>query len=177
MKRYLFAAAFAAIFLMPIAPEIVHYAAYAAETSAPETVAQAAPETTKVAWAYGATISQVAGAAAWILVSIGLWLFRKLPENLVAIFGNARVELLLRNAVNYGINAVAGATKDKVLQVDVGSEVLAKALQYAVDNAPGWLLSWAGGPEQLAKKIWGRLNLGEGASDDVIPAALAVVRT
>ncbi len=95
--------------------------------------------------------------------------------NLVAIFGNARVELLLSNAIGYGLNAVAGAVKGKTLDVDVGNQVLAAALQYAVDNAPGWLQSWAGGPEGLAKKIWARLNLGDGADDSAIPAAVASV--
>jgi hypothetical protein len=53
--------------------------------------------------------------------------------------------------------------------------VLAQALQYAVDNAPGWLQTWAGGPEGLAKKIWSRLNLGEGADDAAIPAIVTSV--
>lgn len=63
--------------------------------------------------------------------------------------------------------------KDKTLDVDVGNKVLAQALQYAVDNAPGWLQTWAGGPEGLAKKIWARLNLGDGADDSAIPGIVA----
>lgn len=141
--------------------------AFAAD-GAPETVAQAAGETAKVTWAWGALVSQCAEAVAWLLLSVLLYFARQLPANLVAVFGNARVELLLQNAVNYGVNAVAGAVKDKKLEVEVGNQVLAQALQYAVDNAPGWLQAWAGGPEGLAKKIWGRLNLGEGADASAI---------
>lgn len=148
--------------------------AFAAE-SAPETVAQSVGESAKVTWAWGATVSQWLQALAWFLLSIGMYFARQLPANLVAVFGNARVELLLRNAINYGINAVAGAVKDKTLEVRVGNEVLAKALQYAVDNAPAWLQQWAGGPEGLAKKIWGRLNLGEGASDAAIDVVVQQV--
>lgn len=178
MKRYVLAAIGAACLALVAAPAIdlvlVHAVAIAAD-AAPETVAQSVSETTKVTWAWGATVSQAGQAVAWLLASIAMFLLRKLPANIVAIFGNARVELLLTNAINYGVNAVAGAAKDKVLEVDVGNKVLAQALQYAIDNAPGWLQTWAGGPEGLAKKIWGRLNLGPGADDAAIDAAVAEV--
>lgn len=160
-----------ATLILALAIPVVAFAADAA----PETVAQSISESTKVTWVWGATVSQAGQAIAWLLASIAMVMLRKLPANIVAIFGNARVELLLNNAIGYGLNAVEGAVKGKTLQVDVGNEVLAKALQYAVDNAPGWLQSWAGGPEGLAKKIWGRLNLGEGASDAAIPAAVSQV--
>ena len=175
MKRLVLAALAAVTLALVAIPSIdlilIHAAAFAAD-AAPETVAQSVSEATKVSWAYGATIAQAGQAVAWLLLSVGMFLLRKLPANIVALFGNVRVELLLKNAINYGVNAVAGATKDKTLQVDVGNKVLAQALQYAVDNAPGWLQSWAGGPEGLAKKIWGRLNLEPGADDSAIPAAV-----
>jgi hypothetical protein len=178
MKRYLGAAlvaAFLAVVGSPILePVIFHIAAFAADAAAPETVAQSISEGTKVTWAWGATVSQAGQAIAWLLASVAMVLLRKLPANIVAIFGNARVEALVNNGINYGLNAVTGAVKDKTLSVNVGNEVLAKALQYAVDNSSGWLQAWAGGPEGLAKKIWGRLNLGEGANDAAIPAAVAV---
>ncbi|WP_441280495.1 hypothetical protein [Tardiphaga sp. 862_B3_N1_1] len=170
MKRFVLAALAAALFVVA-APML----AFAADGAAPETVARSVSETTKVTWAWGATVSQAGQAIAWLLASVAMVMLRKLPANIVAIFGNARVELLLNNAIGYGLNAVQGAVKDKALTVDVGNEVLAKALQYAVDNAPGWLQSWAGGPEGLAKKIWARLNLGEGASDAALPAAVSSV--
>lgn len=171
MKRVLLAALAAALFVVA-GPML----AFAADT-APETVAQATSETTKVVWGWGATATQLAQAAAWVLASAAMVALRKLPANIVAIFGNARVELLLNNAIGYGLNAVAGAVKGKTLEVDVGNKVLAQALQYAVDNAPAWLQSWAGGPEGLAKKIWARLNLGEGADESAVAAAVARVQT
>lgn len=172
MKRFI-RAAFAAALLSAAAvvvaePAFLNVAVHAAE-SAPETVAQSAGETAKVTWAWGATVTQWLEAIAWLLASAALVALRRLPANLVAVFGNARVELLLQNAIGYGLNAVAGAVKGKTLEVNVGNQVLAQALQYAVDHAPGWLQSWAGGPEGLAKKIWARLDLGEGASDAAIP--------
>lgn len=166
MKKYLAAAAFAALF--------VATAAIAAET-APETVAQAQSEATKVVWGWGAAASQAAQFFAYLIGLGAAFALRQLPANIVAIFGNARVEMLINNAIGFGLNAVEGAVKGKTLEVNVGNEVLAKALQYAVDNAPVWLQSWAGGPEGLAKKIWGRLNLDDKASDAVIPAVVASV--
>lgn len=146
--------------------------AFAADT-APETVAQATSDTTKVVWGWGSAAAAVAQAVAYLIGVAAAYALRQLPANIVAIFGNARVELLIQNAIGYGLNAVQGAVKDKTLTVDVGNEVLAKALQYAVDNAPGWLQSWAGGPEGLAKKIWARLNLEPAASDAAVPAAVS----
>jgi hypothetical protein len=49
-------------------------------------------------------------------------------------------------------------------------------LQYAVDNAPGWLQSRAGGPENIAKKDLGQAQLSEGADASVIPAAVESVK-
>ena len=166
MNRYLFSAIICTSF-------IVATVAFGAD-SAPETVAQSVSEGAKVTWAWGETVQSSAKALAWILASVAMFLLRQLPANIVAILGNARVELLVNNGINYGINAVSGAVKGKVLELNVGNEVLAKALQYTIDNSPGWLQSWAGGPEGLAKKIWGKLNLGEGASDLILPSAVAV---
>lgn len=180
MKRLVKAAMVAAMFSLAALPAlelVLPYGAAIAAEAAPETVAQAAGDTAKVTWAWGATVTQWLEAIAWLLASAALVLLRRLPANLVAVFGNARVELLLQNAIGYGLNAVAGAVKDKKLEVDVGNQVLAQALQYAVDNAPGWLQSWAGGPEGLAKKIWARLDLGEGADDSAIPAIVEQVKS
>jgi hypothetical protein len=138
--------------------------------------ADAVTDATKVVLPWGDLVGQWAQAIAWSLASLALVLLHKLPGNVVALFGNARVELLLTNAIGYGINAVAGAAKGKVLEVDVGNKVLKEAVQYAVDNSPGWLQSWAGGPEGLAKKIWGRLNLGEGADASAISTALSLLQ-
>ena len=108
------------------------------------------------------------------LAALVAWGLRQLPANIVAILGNGRVELLLNNAVNYGLNAVAGAAKGKTLDVNVGNQVLSEALNYAIANAPGWLTTWAGGPEGLAKKIWGRLDLVEQADASAVKLVTAV---
>jgi hypothetical protein len=122
---------------------------------------------------YGQLFSDWQPVFAAVLAGLVAWGFRQLPGNVAAILGNGRVELLLNNAINYGLNAVAGAAKGKTLDVNVGNKVLAEALQYAIDNAPKWLLTWAGGPEGLAKKIWGRLDLDPAADASGTVAAVA----
>jgi hypothetical protein len=94
------------------------------------------------------------------------WLARKLPGQAANILITLRVDQLLQKAVQYGINATAGAMKDKPLSVDVGSEVLENALQYVVDNGPGWLIKWMGGKDTIRQKIIARLELDEAASVD-----------
>ena len=73
-------------------------------------------------------------------------------------------EAILRNAVDYALNAVEGAAKDRVLTVEVGSAVLAVALQRVVDVAPRWLVQALGGPAGIREKLFRRLNLEPAAS-------------
>lgn len=125
---------------------------------------------------YGQWISDWVPLISASLAALVTWGLRQLPGNIVAIFGNARVELLINNAIGYGLNAVKDAAKGKTLSVDVGNKVLAEAMQYAVENAPGWLLSWAGGPEGLAKKIFGRLDLDPAADASAIKLVTTTVK-
>lgn len=176
MNRFVKVALLAAamLFAAPVLDVIiVHVAAYAADASAPETVAQATSEGTKVTWAWGTIVSQAAATIASLILAGIAVLARNLPANFAAVFANSRVQTLVDNAVNYGVNAVADAVKDKTLTVNVGNQVLAEALQYAVDNAPAYLLSWAGGKDGLAKKIWAKLDLEPGADSTALPGIVA----
>lgn len=76
----------------------------------------------------------------------------------------AAVEQLLQRAVDYGINAVAGAAKGQQLTVPVGSEVLAHALGYAIQQGPTKLVTWVGGADALRDMILARMNLETEAS-------------
>jgi hypothetical protein len=143
---------------------IVCDVAFAADASAPETVAQATGETTKVTWAYGAIIQQWATALGSLIFAAVMFALRQLPAQIYAIIVSMRADQLLQKAIDYGVNAVEGATKDKTLNVDLGNKVLAQAVQYVLDNAPGWLQAWMGGPDQIVKKIFARLNLDPAAS-------------
>lgn len=176
MKRFLGAALVAACLAVAAVPAIelfvVQTVAMAA-AGAPETVAQSISENTKVTWAWGEAAQSVASALLTVMSMVAMYFFRRLPENIVAIIGNARVETLLQNAKGYGLNAVKDATDGKTLSVDVGNKVLAEALQYALTNGSSWLLNWGGGPEGIARKLWARLNLEPAASADAVPKITA----
>ncbi|MBR1004548.1 hypothetical protein ABIF65_003870 [Bradyrhizobium japonicum] len=169
-KAALCVAVLSVVAILAIDPNI---AAFAADAAAPETVAQATSEATKVTWAYGAVVSQWANAAGTVLFAVALWLLRQLPAQIYAILLSMRADQVIQKGIDYAINMVAGATKDRVLTADVHNAVLAQALQYVLDHAPGWLQSWMGGPDAIAEKIVARLNLAPEAVPDVNKAVAA----
>lgn len=91
---------------------------------------------------------------------------------------NTLVERLVRNVGDYALNAVSGAVKGRTLTVAVGSVVIARAVQRALDQAPAWLIEAAGGPEGLAAKVFRSLRLEEAAhADNTLAPALDVLRS
>lgn len=72
---------------------------------------------------------------------------------------DALVERLVRNATDYALNAVSGAVRGRTLTVSLGSAVIARAVQRALDEAPGWLIRAAGGGEGVAAKVFRALPL------------------
>lgn len=98
----------------------------------------------------------------WIAPLVGiaaLWLIRKLPAQIAGILMTMRADQLLEKAVAYALNAVQGAAKGKSLDFSTGSKVADEALQYVVTNAPGWLISWLGGPDAIRQKIVARIDV------------------
>lgn len=81
----------------------------------------------------------------------------RLPGWVTSIIGTARVDQLLTRAIDYAIATTAGAVQGEALSVDVGNAVVAKALRYALEHGPGWLIGWMGGAEMVAEKIIARV--------------------
>lgn len=139
-------------------------------TGQPTTIEQGDTNTTVVI-PVGTWIDQLLAAIqsslAVIIAAVVAWAFRNLPQSVVSILRTLQIEQVLTRAADYGINATRGAVKGKSLNVDVGNEAVAKAVQYAIDNAPRWLIDWAGGPDAIRDKIIARIPLGEdvGKSD------------
>ena len=77
----------------------------------------------------------------------------------------ARVEQMTNAVTEYAINAVPGGVKEGKLSVNVGSQVIAKAVQRAVDAAPAKALEAAGGQAGLAEIVFRKLNLEDGANE------------
>jgi hypothetical protein len=123
-----------------------------------------AQDGTAVTLPIGDWVQQAKDFIAPFILAVIAWLMRKLPAHIVDILKTMKAEQLLAKAVDYGLNAVAGAAKDKVLSVSVGNAVIAQAVQYAIDNGPGWLIKWLGGEEAIAAKIIARLNLDANAA-------------
>ena len=68
-------------------------------------------------------------------------------------------EQWLGRAIDGAYNAVDGATRDRLLTVELGNAVLARALQDMIDNAPAWLVTWLGGEAGIRRAILRRLDL------------------
>jgi len=129
---------------------------------------------------YGDQIAEGAHIASAVITPLLLLLLSKLTGPVGLFLRTFLGERLIRNAVDYAVNAVEGASKGKTLSVNVGSEVLAQAVQYALDQGAPWLVSKLGGPEGIRLKIFRALDLEEDASVKLLKAppvnALATIR-
>lgn len=104
-------------------------------------------------------------SVAWTVFAGALaWFVARLSPPLQWAFKLFQVEQLLKNSILAAINATKGATEGQQLTVNVGSEVLAKAVQYAVDNGAAWLIDWMGGRKGVESKIIARLPLAPSVS-------------
>lgn len=88
----------------------------------------------------------------------------RMPGWVTAIMGPAKIEQLLTKAIDYAIATTAGAVKGQELSMDVGNRIAARALRYAVEHGPGWLIEWAGGEKKVGEKIVARLPVAKDAA-------------
>lgn len=99
-------------------------------------------------------------SVAWTAFGIAMtWLVAQLPGPAKWAFNVFKVDQLLAKALIGAINSTKGAVAGKSLDVNVGSEVLAKAIQYAVDNGQKWLIDWMGGANGVEEKLIARMSL------------------
>lgn len=141
----------------------------------------ASPEATAIVLPWGAAAVAVAQGLTTILVPLAITAataaLARLAGPLRTLITTSLVERLVRNVGDYAINAVAGAVRGRVLTVPMGSAVIARAVQRAVDEAPAWLLTAAGGPEGLAEKVFRSLPLDAEATLGNTLAASQAART
>jgi hypothetical protein len=122
------------------------------------------PASTVVSIPYGDWFSASTEFIGWGLALLVTFALRFVPASLAGILKTAQVEQLLAKAIDYGLNAVAGASKDKVLDADLGNAVVAQALRYVVDLGPRWVINFLGGEEGIKARIIARLDLASGVS-------------
>lgn len=113
---------------------------------------------------FGDWVQQVAALLASLTAVFVAALMRQIPAQYAAMAKAARIDQVLERAIDYAINSVAGAAKDKALTIDVGNRVVKEALDYAIRHAPGALVDWAGGSDGIREKIIARITVAQSAS-------------
>ncbi|WWT39810.1 hypothetical protein [Microcystis phage Mwe-JY25] len=119
---------------------------------------------TSVTIPYGDWAASLLMTVAAVAIPAISWALRFLPAQVQALIRTAQVEQLLGKAISYAINATAGAAKGRALSVDVGSEVAAHAVSYAIANGPGWVTTWLGGEAGIRQRIIARLEIEPAAA-------------
>lgn len=81
--------------------------------------------------------------------------------------------------INLAVQRVSEATHGKTITVNVGSEVLAKAAQEALNAFPSWLVKFLGGPDGIKKFLLGlfekaNVNIPDEATADTLLASQQV---
>ncbi|SEP21219.1 hypothetical protein SAMN04487843_108194 [Methylobacterium sp. ap11] len=119
------------------------------------------------AW-LAAAMPSVASVAVTILGGVASAALAKLAPWATLFISQKRIEATIQTGLDYGINAVQGATKDARLTVPVGSQVLAVALQRIIDSTPAKIIDAVGGPAEIAKRLFRAMHLDENSSAALI---------
>lgn len=79
-------------------------------------------------------------------------------------FSRSRVEQAVQGVADYAVNATLGATKGKVLDVNVGYSALATGLNYAISSVSASVIKQAGGWENFMSMVFRSIPMGEDAT-------------
>lgn len=153
--RILFVATFVAIFY--VCP------ALAEATNAIAPIPVTVPDTV-VTIPYGNWFDTVLDYVQVGLVGLVMWAMRKLPSRIYAILMTMQAEQLLKQAIAFGLNSIAGAAKDKVLTVDVRNQVLKEIVTFALVHGGKAVVEFMGTPADIAEKSFARLDVPADAS-------------
>lgn len=161
-----------AIFAASAGLAMIHYPALAQVATTPEgNVLGTTGGSTVVTLPYGEYIAGIQAGLTTLLTVIATALLAWLPLPIrwaVNLYG---VDKLVKDAVGFAVAATPGASRDAKLQVDVGSKVLARALQKAIDDGAPRLIKAAGGIEGLQEKILAQMNLHPDVTAKEVAAA------
>jgi hypothetical protein len=119
----------------------VHARIFLAAATALVSSAVSAAESNAIAVPIGNLLTQVLGILEPLAVSLTgaavTWLLAKLGPDVARAFHAAHVDQVIARSIDAGFALVEGAEKGKVLEVPVANQVIRKAAQYIVDQAPG----------------------------------------
>ncbi|TXN79294.1 hypothetical protein [Methylobacterium sp. WL8] len=143
-----------------------------AQTAAPVTTVEI-PYGSWIA-TYGATFATWAVTA---LAGIASAAIAKLWPIAASVLTQQRLQQAGTALAEYGINAIAGSTKDGKVTINLGSAAVAAAVQRGIDVLPSRVMKSAGGPEGLAAVVFRSMPLEEGASkSNVLDPAIQTIR-
>lgn len=142
------------------------------------TVTATAPAPAAINVPYGDAIKWVFDNFNTLIITVILALVARvvalLPGPIGTLVNTLLTEQVLKRAIDYGINAVEGATSEGELSIPVGSAVLANAVNKVLASSPSWLINWMGGTDGISAKIFARLHLVSNATVATIAPAAAV---
>lgn len=94
-----------------------------------------------------------------VLVGAGVAVVARAMPALGGVIQMIQGEALLNTAIAMGANATVGAVKGKTLELHLVNPVLVSALEYVLEHGQGWIVASLGTPEQIAQKLFARLEL------------------
>lgn len=163
------AVVFAAVFWLPRRFAFAILAVLIVTAIAPAAFAQAVASDTQLPIAWGDMANgafKFAVEAILPVLSVALSaLAARLTWWVPMVFTTARIDRALRTGADYAINAVAGATHDKVITVDVGYAVIKVALERILGSTPGWLIKAMGGPKGITERLFRVFKFDERVTD------------
>lgn len=99
-----------------------------------------AADSNAVAVPLGNLVTQALGILEPLAISLTgvtvTWLLAKLGPDVARAFHAAHIDQVISRSIDAGFALVEGAEKGKVLDIPVANEVVRKAAQYLVDQAP-----------------------------------------
>jgi hypothetical protein len=76
-----------------------------------------------------------------------------------------RIDWALQTGAAYALNAVAGATAGKALDVNVGYNVLKVALERILGSTPAWVIKEMGGAKGISERLFRVFHFDENVTD------------
>jgi hypothetical protein len=131
-------------------------------TLAPMPVTIVPPPSTVVQVPVGDWFGTALGYLTLGLGGVIAWAFRRLPGRISAILLTAQADQLMARALTYAINAVVGATKDKVWSVDVRNQVLREFVTYALTHGSDTVKTFMGKSADIAEMGYSRIDAPTG---------------